>query len=43
MIAKLWASEIISGNKTFEQVPRLLKEKVKAILIEENRQDLIIE
>ena len=43
MIAKLWANEIISGNKTFEQVPRLLKDKVRAILIEGNRQDLIIE
>ena len=41
MLAKLWASEVMNGNKTFEQVPRLLKDKVRDILIEENRQDLI--
>ena len=41
MLAKLWAMEVMNGNKTFEQVPRLLKDKVRDILIEENRQDLI--
>ena len=36
MIAHLWAKQIIEGNKTFEDVPSKLKEKVRKILIEEN-------
>ena len=43
MIAKLWAEQIINGKKTFEQVPSKLKELVKAILIENNRDDLVVE
>lgn len=34
MIAKLWANQIILGNKTYAEVPRLLKAKVKEMLIE---------
>lgn len=42
MIAKLWAKQIILNKKTFEQVPRLLKENVKEILIDEGYKELII-
>ena len=34
MIAMLWAQKIILGKKTFSQVPRLLKDQVREILIE---------
>lgn len=43
MVAKLWAQKIMQGEKTFSQVPRLLKEQVKAILIESGREDLATE
>ena len=29
MMAMLWAQQIMLGKKTFAQVPKLLKEKVK--------------
>ena len=32
MMAMLWAQQIILGKKTYGQVPRLLKDKVKEIL-----------
>lgn len=32
MMAMLWAQQIMLGKKTYEQVPRLLKEKVKEVL-----------
>ncbi len=34
MIAMLWANQIMLGKKTFAQVPKLLKEKVKEILVD---------
>ena len=34
MIAMLWANQIILGKKTYAEVPRLLKAKVKELLIE---------
>ena len=34
MMAMLWAQQIILGKKTYAQVPRLLKEQVKEILID---------
>ena len=43
MMAMLWAQEIMCGNKTFDQVPRLLKEKVKTILINAGMEELITE
>ena len=43
MIAMLWAQKIMYGKKTFAQVPRLLKEQVREILIESGCEDLIIE
>lgn len=41
MMAMLWAQKIILGKKTFDQVPRLLKEQVKEILIESGVEELI--
>ena len=32
MMAMLWAQQIMLGKKTYGQVPRLLKDKVKEIL-----------
>ena len=32
MVAMLWAQQIMLGKKTYDQVPRLLKDKVKEIL-----------
>ena len=32
MMAMLWAQQIMMGKKTYGQVPRLLKEKVREIL-----------
>ena len=43
MMAMLWAQQIMLGKKTFEQVPRLLKEKVKEILIDSGCEELITE
>ena len=43
MIAMLWANQIILGNKTFAEVPRLLKAKVKELLVEAGCEELIIE
>lgn len=43
MIAMLWAQNIILEKKTYNQVPRLLKEKVKEILIDSGCEDLVTE
>ena len=43
MMAMLWAQQIMLGKKTYTQVPRLLKEKVKEILIDSGCEDLVIE
>lgn len=43
MVAMLWANQIMLGKKTFAQVPRLLKEQVRQILIDAGCEDLIIE
>lgn len=43
MMAMLWAQQIMLGKKTFEQVPRLLKEKVKEILIDSGCEELVTE
>lgn len=32
MMAMLWAQQIMLGKKTYGQVPKLLKDKVKEIL-----------
>lgn len=43
MVAMLWAQWIMLGKKTFDQVPRLLKDKVKEILIDSGCEDLVTE
>lgn len=34
MIAMLWTNQILLGKKTFAQVPKLLKEQVRELLID---------
>ena len=41
MMAMLWAHQIILGKKTYGQVPRLLKEKVKEILEDSGMAELV--
>ena len=43
MMAMLWAEEIMLGKKTYSQVPRLLKDKVKEVLIDSGAEDLVTE
>lgn len=43
MMAMLWAQKIILGKKTFAQVPCLLKDQVREILIESGMEELIVE
>ena len=43
MIAMLWTQRILNGKKTYAQVPRLLKEQVKELLIESGCEDLVTE
>ena len=43
MIAMLWAQRIMNGKKTYNDVPRLLKEQVKEILIESGLEELVTE
>ena len=40
MMAMLWAQQIMLGKKTFAQVPKLLKEKVREILIDSGMEEL---
>ena len=40
MMAMLWAQQIMLGKKEFEDVPRLLKESVKEILIDSGMGEL---
>lgn len=43
MMAMLWAQQIMLGKKTFAQVPRMLKDKVRELLIDSGCEDLITE
>ena len=43
MMAMLWAQQIILGKKTFAQVPRMLREQVKEILIDRGCEELVKE
>ncbi len=43
MMAMLWAQQIMLGKKTYTQVPRLLKDKVKEVLIDSGCEDLVTE
>lgn len=40
MMAMLWAQQIMLGKKDYEQVPRLLKSKVKEILVDSGMDEL---
>lgn len=42
MMAMLWAQQIMLGKKTFAQVPKLLKEQVKEILIDSGMEHLAV-
>lgn len=43
MMAMLWAQQIMLDKKTYAQVPRLLKDKVKEVLIDSGCEDLVTE
>ena len=43
MMAMLWAQQIMLGKKTYAQVPRLLKDKVKEVLIDSGMEELVTE
>ena len=43
MMAMIWAQQIMLGKKTYAQVPRLLKEKVREILIDSGCEQLVTE
>ena len=43
MMAMLWAQQIMLGKRTYEQVPKLLKEKVRELLVDSGCEDLITE
>ena len=42
MIVELWANMLIEGKRTFNDVPRLLKPRVKEYLINKGRIDLAL-
>ena len=43
MMAMIWAQQIMLGKKIYAQVPRLLKEKVREVLIDSGCEDLVTE
>lgn len=43
MMAMIWAQQIMLGKKTYAQVPRLLKEKVREILIDSGCEEFATE
>lgn len=43
MMAMLWTQQIMLGKKTYKQVPRLLKDKVKEILEDSGMGELVTE
>lgn len=43
MMSMLWTQQIMLGKKKYEQVPRLLKEQVKEMLIDSGCEDLVTE
>ena len=43
MMAMIWAQQIMLGKKTYAQVPRLLKDKVRVILIDSGCEELVTE
>jgi hypothetical protein len=43
MMAMLWAQQIMLGKKTFAQVPRLLKDQVRELLLDSGMGELVTE
>lgn len=43
MMGLLWAQQIMLGKKKYADVPRLLKEQVKEILIDSGCENLVTE
>ena len=43
MMAMIWAQQIMLGKRTYAQVPRLLREKVREILIDSGFEELVTE
>ena len=43
MMAMIWAQQIMLGKKNYAQVPRLLKDKVREVLIDSGCEDLVTE
>jgi len=43
MMAMFWAQQIILGKKKYGDVPRLLKDQVKEILIDSGMEELVLE
>ena len=43
MMALLWTQQILLGKKTYAQVPRLLKDQVKELLIDSGYEELVTE
>lgn len=43
MMAMLWAQQIMIGKRTYKEVPRMLKEKVKEILKDSGMGELVTE
>ena len=43
MMAMIWTQQIMLGKKTYAQVPRLLREKVREILIDSGCEELVTE
>ena len=41
MMAMLWAQQIMLGKKTYDQVPRLLKDNVKEVLEDSGMEELV--
>ena len=41
MMAMLWAQQIMLGKAVYADVPRLLKDKVKALLIDSGMKELV--
>lgn len=43
VIAMLWANQIMLGKRTYSEVPILLKDQAKQILIDEGYENLVTE
>lgn len=43
MMAMLWAQQIMLGKKSYSQVPRMLKEQVKELLMDSGCEEMITE